>query len=173
MSPNGEREGKGMPITPQTEHPPLLSIGFHLMTIDQLRDLCVSRFPDSATRSKIMDGLEKVIAKLTAAGIQAEIWVNGSFLTAKRDPDDTDIVLRVDASVYDSGTDGQRAVLDWVKSNLKNDHLCDSYVFYVFAPHDQRAVLNDYNHAYWIRQYGFSRGKELKGIAVLKIGGNL
>ena len=142
------RKGRrNMSITPKTEHSPILPIGFHPMTLEQLREVCVGRFPDSTTRGRIMDGLASVIDRLQRVGIKAEIWVDGSFLTAKRDPQDSDIVLRIAASVYENGTEEQRRVLDWVGSNLKNDHYCDSYLFYVYPVNDERAALNDYNHA--------------------------
>lgn len=161
-----------MTITTDMEHPPILPLGRHIMTLEQLRAVCVGKFPDSTTRTRIMDGLDQIVNQLQAAGIAAEVWVDGSFLTAKRDPNDSDIVLRIPASGYENGTDEQRRILDWVRSNLKNDHLCDSYIFYVYPSNDERAVLNDYNHAYWIRQFGFSRGQELKGIAVIQLGGS-
>lgn len=160
-----------MPITTDLEHPPILPIGRHVMVLEQLREMCVDKFPGSTTRTQIMGGLESIVSQLKSVGIIAEVWVDGSFLTAKRDPKDTDIVLRIPASVYDDGTEEQRRALDWVNSNLKNDLLCDSYLFYVYPADDERAVLNDYNHAYWIRQFGFSRGYELKGIAVIQLGG--
>jgi hypothetical protein len=158
-------------ISPQAEYPPILPIGFHLLTLEDLRDLCVTCFPNSKTRHDIMAGLEDVIQRLTSAGVAAEIWVNGSFLTQKHDPGDSDLVLRLPIEAYERGSEEQKATLDWVRSNLKQTHLCDSYLFYVFPSGDNRAILNDYNHAYWIRQFGFSRGLELKGIAVLHTGG--
>ena len=118
-----------------------------------------------------MTGLESVIQRLDAAALPVEVWVNGSFLTAKRDPNDADIVVCVPAGLYERGNQQQRDALDWIKANQKNAHHCDSYVFYVFPDGDDRAVYNDYNYAYWIRQFGFSRGQDIKGIAVLSTGG--
>lgn len=158
-------------ITPKTEYPPILPVGFHLMTIDELRSICVDCFPESTTRKSIMDGLEGIINRLIELNIDVEIWVNGSFLTKKCDPQDSDIVLRIPIEIYENGTDEQKAVLDWIKSNQKKDFHCDSYVFYVFPSNDERAVYNDYNIAYWLKQFGFSRGEEIKGIAVLRTGG--
>ncbi len=160
-----------MTITPITEYPPILPIGFHRMSLENLEELCVRRFPDSVTRQRIMAGLMHIFQRLSDGGILADIWVNGSFLTHKRDPGDADIVLRIPIQVYENGTPEQRALLEWAGSNQKRDHHCDSYVFYVFPAGDSRAVSNDYLHAYWIRQFGFSRGQEMKGIAVLEIGG--
>jgi hypothetical protein len=117
-----------------------------------------------------MTGLLEVLGRLRRAGVHVEVWVNGSFMTVKQDPRDVDIVLRVPADLFERGTDEQRAALQWIEANQKGNHHCDSYLFPVFPPGDDREVLNDYNHAYWIRQFGFSRGQEMKGIAVLYSG---
>ena len=109
--------------------------------------------------------------RLADATLPVDVWVDGSFLTKKRDPNDADIVVCAPADLYERGNMQQRETLDWIKANQKNTHHCDSYVFYVFPEGDDRAVYNDYHYAYWIRQFGFSRGQELKGIAVLNIGG--
>lgn len=162
-----------MSIRPNIEYRPLLPIGFHQMSLENLEQLCVCRFPDSMTRKTIMQGLQKLLDRLSDGGISAEIWVNGSFLTEKRDPRDVDIVFRLPIHVYEEGTMEQKELLDWVRDNRKSDYHCDSYVFYIFPDGDSRAVLNDYLHAYWIRQFGFSRGQDFKGIAVLNIGGAL
>jgi hypothetical protein len=114
-----------------------------------------------------MMGLEAVVDRVSNAGIRADIWVNGSFLTLKEDPSDSDIVIEVDAELIDSGTDEQKVILTWVASNLKKDHLCDSYLLPILPEGDPQQVLNEYQHAYWLRQFGFSRGNHYKGIAVV------
>jgi hypothetical protein len=106
-------------ITPVDEYPPILPIGLHRMTLEELREICVNCFPDSTTRKTIMVGLEEVAQRLASVGIDVEIWVNGSFLTQKRDPRDSDMVVRVPIETYENGTNEQKAVLDWVKSNQR------------------------------------------------------
>ena len=51
-----------------------------------------------------MDGLEAVIKKLSMAKIECEIWVDGSFLTKKIDPFDSDILVAIQGQFYDSAT---------------------------------------------------------------------
>lgn len=155
-------------LTPVTEFEPLLAPGLHIFSLADLRHLCVDPFPHSATRPSIMTGLESVVARVSSTGICADIWVNGSFLTQKENPNDSDIVLKVDATLIDNGTNEQKATLNWVGSNLKNDHLCDSYIMPIFPDGDLQHVLNGYHIAYWLRQFGFSRGVAYKGIAVVQ-----
>lgn len=118
-----------------------------------------------------MEGLERVIERLVNASLHVDVWVDGSFLTTKRDPNDADIVISVPVELYEGGDQRQKEALEWIKANQKGNHKCDSYIFFVFPDGDARAVYNDYNYAYWIRQFGFSRGEEIKGIAVLNTGG--
>jgi hypothetical protein len=63
-----------------------------------------------------MDGLDTIVGKLIAARIVGDFWVNGSFLTQKIDPEDTDVVLHVDGlSMYELGTIGAGAKLQRVR----------------------------------------------------------
>lgn len=100
------------------EYPPLLPAGFHVMTVAEVRALCVDRFPLSKKRDEIMTKLETVIDKLRRDRIEGEVWVDGSFLTEKINPKDSDILLHVQADYYDNATLEQQMAIDWVNSNL-------------------------------------------------------
>lgn len=151
------------------EYPPLLPLGFHPKTAEELEDMCVTPFPLSSTRSNIMNGLRIVISRLAAARIAGELWINGSFLTEKIDPRDSDVVLAADNRYVDIGcTLLQGKTLDWISSNLKAKHLCDSYVFFNYPKGHAYEAVGEWMRAYWIKQFGFSRSEQPKGIAVFK-----
>lgn len=111
------------------EFPCLLKPGFQAVTEEFLREKCVAAFPLSTTRKSLMDALAKAIARIAAAGIPAELWIDGSFLTEKIDPTDIDLVLIVPAHVTLSPTLAIRATLDWIGSDatLESEGL-DAYV---------------------------------------------
>lgn len=157
-------------ITSTGEFPPIFPPGLHSCSLADLRQICVNPFPQSRTRAPIMDGLDTVITHLHNHGIHTDVWVNGSFLTHKEHPNDSDIVVKVDATILDNGTEEQRQTLEWINSDLKTDHLCDSFIMPIYPDGDPLQVLNDYHIAYWFRQFGFSRGVEYKGIAVINSG---
>ena len=120
-----------------------------------------------------MIGLEDVVDRLLKAGVVGEIWTDGSFLTEKIDPEDVDILLHVQADFYNRATDAQRALIDWVGSNLKAAHRVDSYLW---LEHQRQTGDSDYwdalwDRSYWIRQFGFSREDEVKGMAILVLPG--
>lgn len=160
-----------MPLSANAEFPPLLPIGFHKMTLSDMRKLCVEGFDDSRTRGTIMAGVEAVVERLNECGLSSEVWVDGSFLTAKRDPNDSDIVVFVDSALFEDGTPEQLEVLNWIGANLKKtDLVCDSYLAPRFTQGSEHEVYGEYMHSYWHRQFGFSRGNDMKGIAVLMTG---
>ncbi len=158
-------------LTPTIEFPPLLAPGLYDFDLKKLRSLCVDSFPTSSTRGKIMDSLDVIISEIEHAAIPAEILIDGSFLTLKENPNDSDIVVKVNADTIDNGTVDQKNILRKISSNLKSSHLCDSYILVMFPTGSPHETLNMYNMSYWIRQFGFSRGNDFKGIAVVKTGG--
>jgi hypothetical protein len=151
------------------EFTPLLEIGRHEMSVGELRKLCVDSFPLSATRPLVMGGLEKVISRLRNDNVDGEVWVNGSFLTEKVNPNDVDIVLRISADLYENGTITQRRAIDWLNSDLKSAYYCYSFFFLEWPEGNSKYWLGEYMHSYWMKQFGFSRGEEIKGIAVINL----
>ena len=118
-----------------------------------------------------MRGLETLFRKVEEAKIKAEVWINGSFLTFKENPNDSDIVLFVDSTVVDFGTARQKEVLNWVQSDLRKDYLCDSHMWALYITGDRFSRdLNELGRKTWFQVYGFSRAREQKGIAVVTIG---
>jgi hypothetical protein len=75
------------------EFPPLLAAGFYTRTMEELRKMCVEPYPSSQRRPEIMAGLESIHLRLIGLSITGELWVDGSFLTKKEEPDDVDVVL--------------------------------------------------------------------------------
>jgi hypothetical protein len=152
------------------EYPPLLPVGLHPKTVEEIRDMCVKAFPLSKTRKKIMDGLEAVINTLSNEKVAAQVWVDGSFLTEKIEHEDSDVVLVIENDVYVNGTAKQKQLIEVISLNLKNtQYLCDSYVHIEYPQGHALYWHGEWMRAYWIRQFGVSRGKEDKGMAVVTV----
>lgn len=75
------------------DYPPLLERGLHHWTINQLNDRAVLPFPSSVNRRPLFELLEVYLEALEKTGLESEIWVGGSFLTEKLEPDDLDILV--------------------------------------------------------------------------------
>ena len=151
------------------EFPPLLPEGLHPVSLEQLKEMCVTNFPLSSTRERIMIGLERLISELKTRNVCTEVWVDGSFLTEKTNPEDVDLVLCADGQVYDEGTEEQRALLSSVGENLKAELNCDSYIFLEYPQGHPLYEMGLEMREYWLRQFGTSRRDEPKGIALLEV----
>jgi hypothetical protein len=116
-----------------------------------------------------MTNLETVVARLERDRVVGELWVDGSFLTQKIDPSDVDVLLRVEESFYSSADPVQKAAMDWFEGNLRVSLLCHSF----FLPEGSTGE-SEWKRAYWIKQFGFSRTDQLKGMPRISItaGGN-
>ena len=148
----------------KVEYPPLFPAGFHRMTPEELRRRCVEEFPLSQSRSNIMSGLEDIIEKLANWDVTGELWIDGSFVTNKIDPEDVDVLLRIDADLYDTGSQAQRDAIDGFGSSaLKASHHCDSYVLREYPQGHALHNESEWDRVYWNKQFGFSRGKRLQG----------
>lgn len=151
------------------EYPPLLGAGFHPVNLESLKELCVAPFSSSDTREDIMSGLESLLAILRDSDITGELWIDGSFLTSKIDPKDVDIVLRLEPNFIDEASDEQVQTIDWFGDNRSEDYRCDSYVFIEYPKGHDLEGEGEWDRAYWIRQFGFSRREDHKGITVLTL----
>jgi hypothetical protein len=152
------------------EFPPLLPLGYHPMSIGGLRRLCVDRFPHSITRPRIMSGLEDIVQHLNGSGMRADLWINGSFTTEKVNPEDVDLVARMMGSDWIKATPSQKSALQRLNTNnFIDSHRCDTYAFVEYETAQGMGERGEWDKAYWLRQFGFSRGDEPKGLAVIKL----
>lgn len=136
------------------------------MDLLALRRLAMVRFPDSFTRPAIMTHLEQIVGRINGSGINGEIWVDGSFLTEKLNPEDVDVLLAVDANTYAGMSLAQRTFFRGFQAvSLFPTHHCDNYAAVIDPGRPDGAWL----HAYWLRQFGFSRADEMKGIVTIHI----
>jgi hypothetical protein len=78
------------------------------MDLASLRRLAVDRFPYSFTRHTVMTSLESVVAHINQSSIAGQIWVDGSFLTEKLEPEDVDMLLAITAATFRALNAAQR-----------------------------------------------------------------
>jgi hypothetical protein len=151
---------------PKPEFPPILRPGFHACDIAGLRRLCVAAFPASITRFRIMERLDALINLINQNRMVGEIWIDGSFLTSKINPDDVDLILVLSPATHGTMDAQQLAFFDWFcTNNLYQSHRCDNYGIIL----DRSAAEGEWMYVYWLRQFGFSRGDQMKGVAVTTV----
>ena len=151
-------------MPPKPDFPPLLPEGLHAKALEDLQSLCVNNFPLSSSRPRLMSGLRMLVRALSEAGVHADLWIDGSFLTLKLNPEDIDVVLCMGDN--EEPTETQKELLLRLRSTKPSNenyaraqYGCDFY----FSPQSRRA--------YWRRWYGHDRKGNPKGIAAVRING--
>jgi hypothetical protein len=77
-----------------------------------------------------MDGLRNVVGGLNQLGFRLEVWVNGSFLTQKINPEDSDVAVRFQGEDFDAAPPAQqRQFHQYVNMDFKAVHKCDLMPF--------------------------------------------
>lgn len=118
-----------------------------------------------------MAGLEYLLDSLTAVGVEAEVWVNGSFLTWKTDPGDVDVVLRVAGEFFDSATTAQQDAIARVADEhemFKADHYCDAYLLVEHPAGHPEHAAGRLNRKYWESMWGHDRRMNPTGSRYLR-----
>lgn len=141
---------------------PILSAGFHDYDEAKLEKDFLYAFPGSITRDKLVKGLNKYINCLKAIQIPFELWIDGSFVTNKMDPNDIDLLIIASKQKCDMLPSDKQALFSELINNpkAKTNFYCD--VFF--------CVAEDEPHkSYWRGWFGFSRKELPKGIVRMKV----
>ena len=120
-----------------------------------------------------MNGFESVVSRLAAFQIKGEIWVDGSFLTRKTDPNDVDFVLKLNHSDVEVFSDEQFETIDWLESSDVEKAGCHAFVFVQYPVDHPLRDVGEADFAYWRKQWTYSREYNgnvfAKGIAVVEL----
>lgn len=121
-----------------------------------------------------MAGFEVIVEQMSRVGIEGDIWIDGSFLTTKMEPDDIDLLLVIAEHHIGSLSRDQHDFVEWIQSSDRDPKLsllCDpDLVFRLpseleWYDHHCGSILRHYEHI-----YGRSVvAGEPKGIVVLSV----
>lgn len=70
------------------EFEPLLHAGIHDITKADLSNHFVTPFENQDKRLKLIERFAYLLEKVEEIGISFEVWINGSFVTKKEEPND-------------------------------------------------------------------------------------
>jgi hypothetical protein len=161
-----------MPTGGKPESAPLLPPGRHLRTLTELQILCLDNFGRPSTRDQIFAALELLIDDLTVWNIPCELWIDGSFLTEKHDPDDADLTVLIEDEVFNTL---DSSLQDHLMLNIdqKNYHPKLHAFLLVTKPrgHPEFDVARRYEME-WAEWWQVSRDGWVKGLAVIRLGGS-
>jgi hypothetical protein len=119
-----------------------------------------------------MAGFEAILERAISLDLEGDVWIDGSFLTRKIDPEDIDFIFLIPASIHESGTPGQREFIEWLISNEddpKKSFRCHTDVVLLYQTGSPWHSLTVSTLRHWEENvYGHSvTTREPKGIAVL------
>ena len=79
----------GTTLLEPDEYPTLLpDRRFTQLSIREIQDIALDRFPGDPTRCKLFKGLHRLLSELVSHRITGELWIDGSFMTKKVGPSD-------------------------------------------------------------------------------------
>ena len=133
-----------------------LPSGEHRATLNQVE---LAFGLGSARRTKLMKGLRAAVQNFEQAGVK-RIWVNGSFVTAKKDPNDID-------GCWEWSHDVKTALLDPVFLNNSRAEAKLKYGLDFFVS----AITEADSGLPFPRFFQVNRDGESKGIIVVRLGG--
>ena len=108
---------------------PLLSPGFHQFSLSALRQSFVVPFPRSQRRWLLLASFLRFYLELRALGVKGEVWLDGSFVCKKVDPDDVDVLVVFDPVSITGLSLAHRTRLEHLLDNAKAKRAfnCDVY----------------------------------------------
>jgi hypothetical protein len=146
------------------EYKPLFDKGFKQIALWQLDSTFLEPFEDNEHRKYLIDRLNAFINEFQFLGLEAEIWIDGSFSTHKPEPQDVDVVFLLDQKAVAS-LDSKKEQL-FQELFMKREEVRVRYSLDVYFI-DKDDVEDKQK---WISTYGFdSRKMNSKGIYKLEL----
>lgn len=118
-----------------------------------------------------MDNLECLIGGLRTIGIRGSVWIDGSFLTEKIDPNDVDVLLVVEDRTLTAFNARQRADVDWLKDNgeIKTDYDCDSHILVRWPVGHPSYGHGEWLYGFYLKLFGWDEYFQMKGIITVDL----
>lgn len=127
-----------------------------ILNLDLLKQLFVDELQESQTRSSIFEGFQKFLTNLSNfINISFDIWIDGSFVTKKLNPNDIDVVLIVDAEILEQK--GQEIESLFKSIEAKQMYKVDAYTIAKYEESNPKFPLFQIEKAYWSNWFGYTR----------------
>lgn len=151
------------------EFAPLLPPGRHQMTVEDLGRLCVEPFETSAARPGLLDAVRGLLAHLGALLDICEVWIDGSFVTAKPEPDDVDLTVAIDGGQLEGASPEVFSALNGLMDKAFHPKL---HIFTVATRPVGHPHRSDLEEAFrqWAQWWCVARDGWIKGMPVIRLG---
>jgi hypothetical protein len=123
--------------------------------LQHIEEFFVDNFPLSFTRRKLfsnyLDYLNEFSSQITPNFVQ---WINGSFVTKKRNPNDIDFVVFLDYQLFEQR---QENLKPFYSDKLEEKGL-DAYICELYPPnHKHYESLTLYYQEQWVRRFSYTK----------------
>lgn len=147
------------------EYDPLLPAGIHDIELSNLDNLFVDNFANNTRRGHLVSQLRIFLTELSKVNAKFEIWLDGSFLTLKDEPDDIDLLIVFDKNQINALSVDEEIIINSLF------HRATTKIRYDL---DILLCRNDdeKNRSFWRGWFGFTRNEVPKGIARFEYGVN-
>jgi len=135
----------------------LFSPGFFDITLENFKDIFVNQFAIHEKRNYLAERFFVLLDEFKEIGLNAEIWIDGSYSTLKPEPNDIDVLFLMNDHEINLLTPEKRAKLTnlFDRDQSKIRYKCDLFLI-------NKQNTND--RIYWRGCFGFNRKDEPKGI---------
>lgn len=139
--------------------------GRYQATPDEIERRFVLTFPTSLTRKNIFDGWRRRREQLLDLVQVEQEWIDGSFVTSKRDPGDLDVVVFIDGQTFDNLPIPHRQKVFALTAGPRPLLQFGCHSFFVAVWPHTHARHADYLHSsgYWDRLWSRDRTAPEKG----------
>lgn len=156
--------------------------GRYEMPFNEAKTLFVDAFPDSETRLENWNCFMEYVENLITLGINdMQMWIDGSFVTNKTNPNDIDCVLYIKVNILNSLNVQQQSILSKVlvpqeretHELIKQSFHTDPYLLLDITDCPEHPnyteIIN--RHEYWKDWWGHDRQGNAKGYIILSVKG--
>ena len=146
-----------MPNMNKMEYEPLYNAGFNDISLDDIPNVFVEPFNPKDRREYLIKRFNVLLERFKETGLEAEVWIDGSFATTKPEPNDIDVIFFIDGNKANALSPDKQKILIELSNRQYSQirYQCD-----VFVIPNQNQELR----SYWRGWFGFSREEVPKGI---------
>lgn len=146
------------------EYEPLLENGFKQIALWQLDTIFLEPFGENEQRKQLINRLNAYLSEFLYLGLNAELWIDGSFSTHKPEPQDIDVVFLLDENEIQNLNDRKQKLFEELFLNREIIKARYSVDVYFIDKNDETEKQK------WIITYGFDTKKiNSKGIYKIQL----
>ena len=121
------------------------------LSVSDFYEPFVDSFNTSSTRHSIFQSFEKFILHFQKEIVKEfVIWIDGSFVTKKENPNDIDLLIFLDFDFYQKN---QTKLNEYKTLGFQKETDLDLYFLIEYPPEHKNKFVSDIDRIYWLNQF--------------------